>query len=107
MGEAAGDTEVEADGAALGRAEGAGLVAGGAGLVVGGTTPAGELAGFTDEEGAIPAGVGLVPTAEGVAVEEASGLGVAVGVAEVVATGGGRFFFTRSVRLLGELLFCA
>ena len=92
---------------ALGRAEATGLVAGGAALVAGGTTPAGELTGFTEEEGTVPAGVGLIPAAEGVAVDDASELGVAVGVAEVVATAGGRFFFTRSVRLLGELLFCA
>ena len=99
--------EAEADGAALGFTEVAGLLARAAGLVAGLTVPAAEGAGLNEEAGPVAAGDEFVTVAEGPAVPDGPGLGVAVGVAELDGTGGGKFFFTRSVRLLEELLFCA
>ena len=73
----------------------------------GGTAPTARSAGLTEGAGPVAAALGFVAVSEGPTVPEGPELGVEEGVAEVVATGGGKFRFTRSVRLLDELLFCA
>lgn len=102
--------EAETTGAALGRGEAAGLVAGATGLVAGGTAPTAWSDGFTEGEGPVAAGAGLMAAAAGlVTVPEGPGVDDEPGLGEgdIVAAGSGAVCRTLSVSSLFELPLCA